>query len=155
MDRSTVDPRVIEFLADHHSAVMVTLRSDGTPHVSRIDVALVDGRLWSSGTRTRLRTRHLRRDPRVALCVFGTGSAPTPPWRPRAAPKPRPDEPLRWVGLTCTATVLDGPTMPEDNLAFYRAVSGEPSDLTAFHDAMVAEERIIYEFEVLGHYGQF
>jgi hypothetical protein len=150
-----MDPRVVDFLTDHHSAVMVTLRADGTPHVSRIDVALVDGRLWSSGTRTRLRTRHLRRDPRVALCVYGTGSAPTPPWRPRAAPKPHPDEPYRWVGLTCIASILDGATNSVDNLAFYRAVSGEPSDAEAFRDAMVREERIIYQFEVIGHYGQF
>ena len=150
-----MDDRLREFLASHQSAVMVTLRRDGTPHVSRIDVVLMEDRLWSSGTRSRLRTRHIQRDPRVALCVYGTGSAPTRPWVPRTKPKAHPDEPYRWAGLTCEASIIDGPDIVELNLSLYRAISGEPSDLDAFREAMVAEERIIYEFVPVASYGQF
>ncbi|HET6318598.1 MAG TPA: hypothetical protein VFG86_19255 [Chloroflexota bacterium] len=38
------------FLEANYGAVMVTLRPDGTPHAVRVGVALVDGKLWSSGT---------------------------------------------------------------------------------------------------------
>jgi hypothetical protein len=43
----------------------------------------------------------------------------------------------------------------EQNLALYRAISGEPSDLNAFRAAIVAEEPIIYEFLPIASYGQF
>jgi uncharacterized pyridoxamine 5'-phosphate oxidase family protein len=69
-----VDRRVREFLQQHHSAVMVTLKRDGTPHVVRVAVGLVDGKLWSSGTKGRVRTRHLERDPRATLCVLNSSN---------------------------------------------------------------------------------
>ena len=41
-----MDEQVQQFLKRHHAAVMVTLKRDGTPHVARVTIALVDeGRL--------------------------------------------------------------------------------------------------------------
>ena len=65
----------VAFLHKAHAAAMVTLRADGTPHAVRVGVALVDGRLWSSGTQDRTRTPRLRRDPRCTLFVFDPGFA--------------------------------------------------------------------------------
>ena len=59
-----LDEKAIAFLEKNHSAAMTTLRRDGSPHTVRVGVALVEGRLWSSGTKDRVRTKHLRRDPR-------------------------------------------------------------------------------------------
>src|SRR5947209_13130471 len=61
------------FLEQNHSAAMITLRRDGAPHAVRVGIALVDGKLWSSGLPDRVRTRHLRRDPRCTVFVFGQG----------------------------------------------------------------------------------
>jgi hypothetical protein len=58
-----------EFLSSEHAAAMVTVGSDGRPKVARVGVALVDGRLWSSGRQDRVRTGRLRRDPRCTLYV--------------------------------------------------------------------------------------
>ena len=69
---------------------MTTLRRDGTPHTVRVGVALVDGKIWSSGTQARARTRHLRRDPRSTLFVF--------------------DNEWRWLTLECRVNILEGPT---------------------------------------------
>jgi PPOX class probable F420-dependent enzyme len=147
-----MDERVRTFLEEHHSAAMVTLRADGTPHVTRVGVGLVDGRLWSSGTQGRVRTRHLRRDPRSTLFVFDD--------RDRA----------RWLGLESAVRVLDGPEVPELSLRFFRTLQGrpvggsEPSTLAwfgrevgerEFLDAMAAEGRILYEFEVKRAYGMY
>lgn len=123
------------FLEEHHAAAMVTLREDGTPHVARVGVGLVDGRLWSSGTRGRARTRHLRRDSRSTLFVFDSANT----WR--------------WLGLETTVTILDGPDAAQLNLALYRVLAGEPEDLQAYLSAMAAEERLIYEFAVDRTYG--
>ena len=123
------------FLEHNHAAAMVTLRSDGTPHVARVGVGLVDGRVWSSGTRGRIRTTHLRRDPRSTLFVFAT------------------DEGWRWLGLETTVTILDGPDAPEQNLALYRVLAGDPDDTAEYLEAMKREERLIYEFEISRSYG--
>jgi len=113
---------------------MATVKADGSPHVARIGVGLVDGRLWSSGTQTRVRTRNLRRDPRAALAVLDDGNS----WA--------------WLGLETRVTILDGPDAVEQNLALYRALAGEPDDLDEYRRAMVAEQRLIYEFEILHAY---
>src|SRR5687767_15029755 len=98
-----MDDKVRTFLENHHDAVMTTTKKDGTPHVARIGVGLVDGKLWSSGTQDRVRTGHLRRDPRSALMVMG-------------------DHRYEWLGLETKVTILDGPDAPQLNLKLYRTL---------------------------------
>jgi hypothetical protein len=62
------DPE-LAFLEKNHSAAMVTVNADGIPKIVRVGVALIDGRLWSSGTADRVRTKRLRSDPRCTLYV--------------------------------------------------------------------------------------
>jgi PPOX class probable F420-dependent enzyme len=131
-----LDERVQRFLASNHGAVMVTLRKDGRPHVARVGVGLVDDNLWSSGTQTRVRTAHVRRDPRATLFVMS-------------------DSPWQWLGLDCTVTIHDGPDAVDRNLALYRVLAGEPDDLEEYRRAMVAEQRLIYEFAIDRAYGSY
>jgi len=49
-----MDERVRAFLERNHAAAMITLRKNGTPHVARVGVGLIDGELWSSGTQGRV-----------------------------------------------------------------------------------------------------
>ena len=91
-----LNPQAQAFINTNRSAAMVTLRADGTPHAVRIGVALVDGRLWSSSTQNRVRTRHLRRDPRSTLFIF--------------------DSTFRWLSLECAVTILDGDYVTESRL---------------------------------------
>jgi PPOX class probable F420-dependent enzyme len=131
-----MEERVRGFLERHHSAVVATLKRDGTPHVARIGVGLVEGKLWSSGTQSRVRTSHLRRDPRATLLVLND------------------DDPYSWLGLETRVTILDGPEAVEHNLALYRVLAGEPDDIEAYRRAMVDERRLIYEFSIEKAYGQ-
>ena len=132
-----MEERVRGFLERHHSAVVATLKRDGTPHVARIGVGLVEGKLWSSGTQDRARTRHLRRDPRATLLVLND------------------HDPYNWLGLETRVTILDGPEAVEQNLALYRVLAGEPDDIEDYRRAMVEERRLIYEFSIEKAYGQF
>lgn len=132
-----MDEHARQFLEQHHAAVMVTLKKNGTPHVARVVVGLVDGKLWSSGTQARVRTRHLRNDPRAALCVLDASN------------------PYHWLGLETKVQILDGPDAPEQNLALYRVIAGEPDDVDEYLQAMVAEQRLVYEFSIERVYGQF
>ncbi|HEY2802643.1 MAG TPA: PPOX class F420-dependent oxidoreductase [Actinomycetota bacterium] len=132
-----MDEPVRAFLENHHSAAVATLKADGTPHVARVGIALMGDVLWSSGTRNRVRTRNLRRDPRATLFVFD----------PRQAQS--------WMGVESHVRILDGQDAPELNLRLYRALAGEPDDVEEYLAAMVHEERLIYEFTIDRTYGQY
>ncbi len=130
-----MDDPVRAFLEANHGAIMTTLKKDGSPHVARVVIGLVEGKLWSSGTRKRVRTAHVRRDPRATLCVLSE------------------DNPWAWLGLETTVTILEGPEAVDQNLALYRALAGEPEDLDEYRRAMTAEERLVYEFTIHKAYG--
>ena len=133
-----MDDKVREFLEEHHGAIQTTLRKDGSPHVARIGVGLVDGKLWSSATQTRLRTKHLRRDPRSTLAVLNYADT------------------YSWLGLDCEVTILDGPDAVDQNLALYRSITGkDPEDMAEYRAAMVNDQRLIYEFEIKKVYGMY
>jgi hypothetical protein len=133
----------LSFLADHRSAAMITVSNEGVAKPSRVSVALVEGKLWSSGTQSRIRTKRLRRDPRCTLFVFDAESA--------------------WRGLETTVTILDGPDAPHQNLRLFREMFDNPSgpinwfgrdfNDEDFLQAMIDQERLVYEFEVHRSYG--
>ena len=52
---------------------MATVDDRGRPHAVSVLCALVDGRLWSSGTERRVRTRSLEARPYASLTVLGKG----------------------------------------------------------------------------------
>lgn len=131
-----MDPTVREFLEKYHRAVQTTLKLDGTPHVARVGVGLVDGKLWGSSTKTRARHKFLQRDPRSTLCVLH-------------------DDGYQWLGVQSRVTILDGPDAPELNLKLYRALADEPDDVEEYLEAMVKEQRVIYEFAIERTYGLY
>jgi uncharacterized pyridoxamine 5'-phosphate oxidase family protein len=133
----------VEFLTNHQTAAMITVSSKGIPKVARVGVALVDGRLWSSGTEERVRTKRLRRDPRCTLFVFDAGYS--------------------WLALESTVTILEGPDGPPKNLELFRVMQNKPTgplqwfggelEEDDFLAKMVEEGRLVYEFDVQRSYG--
>jgi hypothetical protein len=133
----------VRFLEQHHSAAMITVAGDGEPKVARVGVVLVDGKLWVSGTKDRVRTRRLRHDPRCVLYVHDTGYG--------------------WLAMETTATILDGPDVPAQSVRLFRLMQAKPEgplswfgselDEPAFLQQMIDEGRVIYEFDVHKSYG--
>jgi len=68
-----VPPEVEQFLRKPLPAVIATLRPDGSPHTVPTWYDWEDGRVLVNMADTRLRLRHMRRDPRVTLTVLGGG----------------------------------------------------------------------------------
>jgi hypothetical protein len=116
----------------------------------RIGLAVVDGKIWTSSTQDRARTKHLRRDPRATLFVFD------PAWA--------------YLTLECRTTILEGPDVPEQSVRLFQVMQrdmpggppegqiawyGKPLSIDDFKQAMRAERRIIYEFDVVRSYGLF
>jgi PPOX class probable F420-dependent enzyme len=143
-----IDEQTRAFLEKNRSAAMITLRSDGTPHTVRVGVALVDGKAWSSGTQTRLRTKFLRRDPRSVLFVF--------------------EPQFQWLSLECTVNILEGPDAPELSVRLFQVMQcgmgvpegqinwyGRALSHEEFRKVMVQEQRLIYEFDIVRAYGMY
>jgi PPOX class probable F420-dependent enzyme len=137
----------VAFLQQARAATMVTLRADGTPHSVRVGVALVDGKVWSSGVPSRARTKHLRRDSRSTLTVFEAGYG--------------------YLTIESRVTILDGPDAPELSVRLFQVMqsgrqdpnilnwNGKPLGLDEFLQAMRDEQRLIYEFAPLRAYGLY
>ncbi len=133
----------LEYLKTNQSAAMITVGGDGRPKVARVAVTLVDGKLWSSGTADRARTKRLRRDPHCTLFVFDSG------WS--------------WLTLETTVRLLDGPDAVDLSMRLFRTMQDRPAgDLTwfgkdydeqSFRKLMVDEGRLVYEFDVERTYG--
>ena len=149
-----MDANVRAYLDKNHAASMITLRKNGSPHAVRVGIDLHGDKIWSSGTQTRLRTRHLRRDPRSTLFVFDAQEAGG--WR--------------WLTLECTVAILDGPDAAELNLGFFKAMQaamtpapppgklswfGQPKTEKEFLQVMKDEQRLIYEFSIVRAYGMY
>jgi hypothetical protein len=145
-----LNPNARAFLETQRSAAMTTLRRDGAPHTVRIGVALVDGKIWSSGTQSRARTAYLRRDPRSTLFVFDSG--------------------FRFLTLECRVRILEGADAPQQNLQLFQVMQagmtpapspgkilwyGQEKTVDEFLQAMKDEGRLVYEFEPLRAYGLY
>jgi PPOX class probable F420-dependent enzyme len=66
-------PAVRAFLEERRFAVVASIREDGLPHQTVMWYALRGDTILLNEGRARTRSRHLRRDPRLSLCVEDEG----------------------------------------------------------------------------------
>jgi PPOX class probable F420-dependent enzyme len=118
--------RALDFVAEQRNAVMQTYRRDGSPQLSPITCALDATRTIVVSTReTAIKTKNLRRDPRVALCVVSRGF-----YGP-------------WVQIDGEAEIVSLPDAMEPLVEYYRTLRGEHPDWDDYRSAMARERRVI------------
>jgi PPOX class probable F420-dependent enzyme len=116
----------LDFVREHHHAVMQTYRRDGSPQMSPVACNVdADGLIVVSTRETAMKTTHLRRDPRVALCVLSDGFFGD------------------WVQIEGTAEIVSLPDAMERLVDYYRTTSGEHPDWDDYRAAMVRDQRVI------------
>lgn len=120
-----------EFVRANSHAVLTTVRTDGTPQLSPVVVAVdTGGAVVVSSRETAVKTKNLRRDPRVWLCVL-------------------PDSFYgRWVLLEGTAAIVSLPEALEPLVDYYRALSGEHPDWADYRAAMQSEQRCLFRIDL-------
>lgn len=121
----------IEYVRRNHHAVLATLKQDGSPQLSPVTVG-VDGddRVIISTRQTAYKVRHVRRDPRVWLCVFPDGFYG------------------RWVQLAGTAEIVELPAAMDGLIRYYRDISGEHPDWDDYRAAMERDQRLLLRIAV-------
>lgn len=115
-----------KILAEQHRAVLATLRRDGSPQLSPVLTALDDdGTVLVSTRETAFKTRNLRRNPSLWLCVLSDGFFG------------------RWVQVAGTADIVELPAAMPGLERHYRLISGEHENWDEYRAAMHAERRVL------------
>jgi PPOX class probable F420-dependent enzyme len=116
----------IDFVRRNHRAVLVTRRRDGRLQTSPIVCGVDDeGRVVISVTEDRAKTRNVRRDPAVTLCVIS-------------------DEFFGpWVQIDGQAEVVAQPAAMQGLKDLYRQISGEHPDWDDYERAMIEDRRVL------------
>ena len=118
--------RALDFVREHHHAVMLTRRRDGSPQMSPIACNVdAEGRIVVSTRETAMKTTHLPRDPHVVLCVLSDGFFGD------------------WIQVEGVAEIVSLPEAMEPLVDYYRTTSGEHPDWDDYRAAMVRDQRVI------------
>jgi PPOX class probable F420-dependent enzyme len=120
-----------DFLREHHNAVMSTFRGDGRPQLSPVGATVdADGRVIVSTREPAMKTRNLRRDPRVSLVVISEGFYGD------------------FVQVEGNAEIVDQPEAIELLVDYFRRMAGEHDDWDEYRAAMVTERRVLVRFAI-------
>jgi PPOX class probable F420-dependent enzyme len=120
-----------EFVRGNHRAVMATRRQDGRPQLSPVVCAVdSDGMVVVSTRETAMKTKNLRRDPVVSLCVLNDGFFG------------------EWVRVDGRATVVSLPAAMDGLVEYYRSISGEHPDWDDYRAAMEKERRVLVRIDL-------
>ena len=121
----------VEYVRRNHHAVLATLKQDGSPQLSPVTAGVDgDGRVIISTRQTAYKVRHVRRNPRVWLCVFPDGFYG------------------RWVQLEGTADIVELPEAMDGLIGYYRDISGEHPDWDDYRAAMERDQRLLLRIAV-------
>jgi PPOX class probable F420-dependent enzyme len=114
------------FLRTNHRAVLATRRSDGSPQLSPVTVAVDDeGRVMISTRETAAKARNLRRDPRASVCVFTDAFFGD------------------WAQLDGPVEIVALPEAMDLLIDYYRRCSGEHPDWDDYRAAMERDKRVM------------
>ncbi len=121
----------IEYVRRNHHAVLATIKHDGSPQLSPVTVGVDgDGHAIISTRQTAYKVRHVRRNPRVWLCVFPDGFYG------------------RWVQLEGTADIVELPEAMDGLIGYYRDISGEHPDWDDYRAAMERDQRLLLRISI-------
>ena len=122
---------VREFVASNHRAVLITRRSGGGLQTSPVLVGVDDeGKVVISTREGAYKTRNLRRDQTVVLCVLSD------------------DFFGRWMQIEGTAQVVSLPEAMEGLVDYYRRISGEHPDWDDYRHAMEQQQRVLVRVSI-------
>lgn len=91
---TALHPRILELIDGPHTAILATANADGRPQSSVIFVHYQDDTIVFSTIEGRLKTRNMRRDPRISLLLLSTADGRYAEVRGATELTPDPDKTL-------------------------------------------------------------
>ena len=121
----------LRFARENHRGVLATRRQNGRPQMSPIACAVDDdGKVVISTRETAVKTKNVRRDPNVSLCVFADSFYGA------------------WVQIDGTAEIVSLPDAMDGLVDYYRSISGEHPDWDDYRSAMQREKRCLIRITI-------
>ena len=121
----------LEFVLGNHRAVLITRRRGGGLQTSPVLVGVDDdGKVVISTREGAYKTRNLRRDPTVVLCVLSD------------------DFFGPWIQIEGTAQIVSLPEAMEGLVDYYRRISGEHPDWDEYRRAMQHDQRVLVRVSI-------
>jgi PPOX class probable F420-dependent enzyme len=121
------------FVTSNHRAVLITRRSGGGLQTSPVLVGVDDddeAKVVISTREDAYKTRNLRRDPTVVLCVFSD------------------DFFGPWIQIEGTAQIVSLPEAMEGLVDYYQRISGEHPDWDDYRRAMQQQRRVLVRVSI-------
>ncbi|WP_280400063.1 PPOX class F420-dependent oxidoreductase [Nocardia carnea] len=129
---TTVDrAALLEFLRTRHHGVLVTTRTDGSPQMSPVTCGLdPQGHIVVSTYPGRAKTRNIRRDPRVSICVLSDEFDDA------------------YVQVDGRGEVIDMPDAVDGLVDYYRGIAGEHPDWDEYREAMARQNKSLIRITI-------
>ena len=116
-----------KFLTDNHRACIAVRQKDGWPQMTLVTPGIdAQGRVIMTSRGTTYKVKHIRRDPRVSMLIFGEQYSGS-----------------KFVQIHGTAEIIDQPEAMEALVYWYKTVRGEHKNWDAYKKQMQDEKRVI------------
>lgn len=120
------------FLTEHHHGVLVTRRRDGSLQMSLVSPAVdAEGRVIITTRETAYKTKNIRRDPQVSLCVFTEAFHGS-----------------NWVQINGRVEIISLPDAMAPLMDWHRRVKGEHPNWDDYRRTMEEQRRVILRIAV-------
>ena len=120
----------LNFITQHHRAVLATTRRDGNPQLSLVAAAVEGNTVVVSTRETANKTKNLQRRPRASLLAFTDAFYGD------------------WVQVEGPVEVVPLPEAMDGLIAYYRQVVGEHPDWNEYRGAMERERRVLLRITI-------
>jgi PPOX class probable F420-dependent enzyme len=116
-----------KFLQENHRACIAVRQNDGWPQMTLVTPATdAQGRIIVTSRGTTYKVKHLRRDPRVSMLIFGEQYSGS-----------------KFVQIHGTSEIIDLPQAMDTLIYWYKQVRGEHKNWDEYKKKMQDEKRVI------------
>ena len=120
------------FLQQNHRACIAVRQKDGSPQMTLVTPGIdAQGRVLMTSRGTTYKVKHIRRDPRVSMLIFGEQYSGS-----------------KFVQIHGTAEIIDQPEAMDGLIYWYKQVRGEHKNWDDYKKQMQDEKRVIIRVNI-------
>jgi PPOX class probable F420-dependent enzyme len=121
-----------KFIKDNHRACIAVRQKDGWPQMTLVTPGIdAEGRVILTSRGTTYKVKHLRRDPKVSLLIFGEQFSGS-----------------KFVQIHGTAEVVDLPQAMDGLIEWYKTVRGEHKNWEDYKKQVTDEKRVLIRINI-------
>ena len=121
-----------KFIKDNHRACIAVRQKDGWPQMTLVTPGIdAEGRVILTSRGTTYKVKHLRRDPKVSMLIFGEQFSGS-----------------KFVQIHGSAEVVDLPQAMDGLIHWYKTVRGEHKNWEDYKQQVTDEKRVLIRINI-------